>query len=96
MSEDLNRIRVGRRGVVALVDENGQYLTHPVPDRILTPARDDPALAEGRAGRVAATETISERGARIFVAAVPVESLGWLVHVELPAEEVYEPLQALL
>src|SRR5438874_2686851 len=104
----VSQIKVGERGHAYVVDAQGRLTAHPDISLVLRNT-DMSKLAQVRAARAstsgAATpdnpaETVQEaeniEGRKVLTAYAPVAPLGWLMFVELPAEEAYAPLYAAL
>jgi signal transduction histidine kinase/CheY-like chemotaxis protein len=104
----VSQIKVGERGHAYVVDAQGRLIAHPDISLVLRNT-DMSKLAQVRAARAstsgAATpdnpaETVQEaeniEGRKVLTAYAPVAPLGWLMFVELPAEEAYAPLYAAL
>src|SRR5438874_2548996 len=105
----VSQIKVGERGHAYVVDAQGRLIAHPDISLVLRNT-DMSKLAQVRAARAATSgsagagdnpvETVQEaeniEGRKVLTAYAPVAPLGWLVFVELPAEEAYAPLYAAL
>src|SRR5215475_10583812 len=105
----VSQIKVGARGHAYVVDAQGRLIAHPDISLVLRNT-DMSKLAQVRAARASASggaatsddpaETVQEaeniEGRRVLTAYAPVAPLGWLMFVELPAEEAYAPLYAAL
>src|SRR5437870_9150375 len=104
----VSQIKVGERGHAYVVDAQGRLIAHPDISLVLRNT-DMSKLAQVRAARAAtsgagsaenAAETVQEaeniEGKKVLTAYAPVAPLGWLMFVELPAEEAYAPLYAAL
>jgi signal transduction histidine kinase/CheY-like chemotaxis protein len=104
----VSQIKVGERGHAYVVDAQGRLIAHPDISLVLRNT-DMSKLAQVRAARAATTgagsadnpaETVQEAenidGRKVLTAYAPVAPLGWLMFVELPAEEAYAPLYAAL
>jgi signal transduction histidine kinase/CheY-like chemotaxis protein len=100
----VSQIKVGQRGHAYVVDAQGRLIAHPDISLVLRNT-DMSRLAQVRAARAGASgggtsETVQEseniEGRKVLTAYAPVTPLGWLVFVELPAEEAYAPLYAAL
>jgi methyl-accepting chemotaxis protein len=92
-----------------VVDAQGRLIAHPDISLVLRNT-DMSRLAQVQAARMAGskgttptdgpTETVQEseniEGRKVLTAYASVAPLGWLVFVELPAEEAYAPLYAAL
>src|SRR6266480_901495 len=107
--EVVTQIKVGERGHAYVVDAQGRLIAHPDISLVLRNT-DMSKLAQVRAARASASgsagtsdnpsETVQEaeniEGRKVLTAYAPVAPLGWLMFVELPAEEAYAPLYAAL
>ncbi len=105
----VSQIKVGERGHAYVVDAQGRLIAHPDISLVLRNT-DMSKLAQVRAARAAASggagtgdnpaQTVQEaeniEGHKVLTAYAPVAPLGWLMFVELPAEEAYAPLYAAL
>jgi signal transduction histidine kinase/DNA-binding response OmpR family regulator len=106
----VSQIKVGERGHAYVVDAQGRLIAHPDISLVLRNT-DMSKLAQVRAARAGvasggadtgdnAPETVQEaeniEGRKVLTAYAPVAPLGWLMFVELPAEEAYAPLYAAL
>src|ERR1700730_15912681 len=104
----VSQIKVGERGHAYVVDAQGRLIAHPDISLVLR-STDMSKLAQVRAARASASgagtgdngpETVQEaediEGRKVLTAYAPVAPLGWLMFVELPAEEAYAPLYAAL
>ena len=96
----VSQIKVGERGHAYVVDAQGRLIAHPDISLVLRNT-DMSKLAQVRAARSGATaEPVQEaqniEAHKVLTASAPVAPLGWLVFVELPAEEAYAPLYAAL
>src|SRR5258708_27805654 len=99
----VSQIKVGERGHAYVVDAQSRLIAHPDISLVLRNT-DMSKLAQVRAARGGATDSPNEpvqegqdiEGHNVLTASAPVSPLGWLVFVELPAEEAYAPLNAAL
>src|SRR5262245_39054408 len=105
----VTQIKVGERGHAYVVDAQGRLIAHPDISLVLRNT-DMSKLAQVQAARTATSkaagatdgpaETVQEsqniEGRQVLTAYASVAPLGWLVFVELPAEEAYAPLYAAL
>jgi signal transduction histidine kinase/CheY-like chemotaxis protein len=99
----VSQIKVGERGHAYVVDAQGRLIAHPDISLVLRNT-DMSRLAQVRAARPGSagnpSETVQEaeniEGRKVLTAYAPVAPLGWLMFVELPAEEAYAPLYAAL
>jgi signal transduction histidine kinase/CheY-like chemotaxis protein len=104
----VSQIKVGERGHAYVVDAQGRLIAHPDISLVLRNT-DMSKLAQVRAARAATTgagtgdnpaETVQEaeniERRKVLTAHASVTPLGWLMFVELPAEEAYAPLYAAL
>src|SRR5262249_38115003 len=92
-------IKVGNRGRAYVVDAHGRLIAHP-DIRLVLRNTDLSYLVQVQAARNAKSTALGEQvvndvqGERVLTAYSPVESLSWLVFVELPVVEAYAPLYA--
>jgi hypothetical protein len=101
----VSQIKVGERGHAYVIDAQGRLIAHPDISLVLRNT-DMSKLAQVRAARGSTTapdnptgpvqEGENVEGNKVLTAYAPVAPLGWLVFVELPAEEAYAPLYAAL
>ena len=93
----VSRMRVGDRGKAYVVDGNGFLVADPDIGLVLrkTQLSSLPhvrAALAGAPGEGVLSTDLS--GAKVLVAMMPIETLGWKVFVEQPAAEVYARLDA--
>jgi hypothetical protein len=97
----VSQIKIGERGVAYLLDAQGRVIVHPNTGLV---QRDFSSLAQVQAARAvsaAAAQQLAQplqpvkdiNGREVLAAHAPVAPLGWLVFVELPAEEANAPAQ---
>jgi HAMP domain-containing protein len=99
----VSQIKVGEHGHAYVVDAQGRLIAHPDISLVLRNT-DMSRLAQVRAARAGSagnpSETVQEaeniEGRKVLTAYAPVAPLGWLMFVELPAQEAYAPLYAAL
>jgi len=102
----VSQIKVGERGHAYVVDAQGRLIAHPDISLVLRNT-DMSKLAQVRAARASAAggedaasspvqESENIEGREVLTAYARVAPLGWLMFVELPAEEAYAPLYAAL
>ena len=99
----VSQIKVGTRGHAYVVNEQGRLIAHPDISLVLRNT-DMSQLAQVRAASSDAAGTTAEpvqmaqniQGHQVLTAYARVMPLGWLVFVELPIEEAYAPLYAVL
>src|SRR2546426_1083661 len=102
----VSQIKVGERGHAYVVDAQGRLIAHPDISLVLRNT-DMSKLAQVRAARASASggegaasspvqESDNIEGRKVLTAYARVAPLGWLMFVELPAEEAYAPLYAAL
>jgi signal transduction histidine kinase len=97
----VSQIKVGAHGQAYVVDAEGRLIAHPDISLVLRNT-DLSRLAQVQAARARGAgvpsdqvqEALDLQGRRVLTAYAPVEPLGWLVFVELPADEAYAPLYA--
>ena len=97
LTREINAVQVGGDGHATLYDSTGTVLADPTVSRILSrvPATDL-AVRQAEQGMEATAVGTSTSGQSIYVAAVPVASLGWITEVQLPATEVLAPSNLLI
>ena len=93
-------IKVGKNGQSFVVDAQGRLISHPDISLVLRNT-DMTQLAQVRAARSTGSEkeeVVQEakdiHGRKVLTAYAHVPGLNWIVFVELPAGEAYEPLFA--
>jgi signal transduction histidine kinase/DNA-binding response OmpR family regulator len=102
----VSQIKVGERGHAYVVDAQGRLIAHPDISLVLRNT-DMSKLAQVRAARASASggedaasspvqESQNIEGREVLTAYARVAPLGWLMFVELPAQEAYAPLYAAL
>src|SRR5262245_13931278 len=92
-------IKVGERGQAYVIDAQGRLIAHPDISLVLRNT-DMTRLTQVAAARAAGAGIPIEpvqvakdvRGREVLTAYAPVAPLGWLMFVELPADEAYGPL----
>jgi signal transduction histidine kinase len=99
----VSQIKVGKHGYAYVVDGRGRLIAHPDISLVLRNT-DLSQLAQVQAARahlegkptdqVQEAEDIQTR--RVLTAYAPVAPLGWIMFVERPVEEAYEPLYAMV
>src|SRR6266704_2616552 len=97
----VSQIKVGQHGQAYVVDAQGRLIAHPEISMVLRNI-DLSGLIQVQSARTTgaplAPDQVQEaqdlQGRRVFTAHAPVDPLGWLVFVELPADEAYAPLYA--
>jgi signal transduction histidine kinase len=96
----VSQIKVGRKGRAYVVDAQGRLIAHPDISLVLRNI-DLSNLAQVRAARTVGDTPPDPlqvandiEGRRVLTAYAPVAALHWLVFVELPVDEAYEPLYA--
>jgi signal transduction histidine kinase len=91
-------IEVGRTGRAYVVDAAGRLIAHPDIALVLrrTDLRARPQVAAALAGTGAEVPTVAPdpEGRSALSAHARIALLGWLVFVDLPVEEAYQPLYA--
>src|SRR5262249_48961684 len=93
LSAYMDRIPVGQGGRASLLTREGVILTSADRRQILTTMTDrgNEALAAGREGRGASAVATESEGGKIFAAAAPIPSLGWIAQVVVPWDEAIAP-----
>src|SRR5262245_23874568 len=95
----VSQIKVGQEGRAYVVDAQGRLIAHPDINLVLRNI-DLSGLAQVQAARAAGGATPEEpvqvakdiQGRRVLTAHASIPPLGWLVFVELPIDEAYQPL----
>jgi signal transduction histidine kinase len=99
----ISRIQVGRGGVAYVVDERGLLIAHPDISLVLN--KTDLSRLPGVALAMAKVRNpglqvpaISKdlSGRDVLRASAPIGTLGWLVFVDLPLAEAFQPVYAVL
>jgi signal transduction histidine kinase len=97
----ISGIRVGRAGYAYVVDGQGRLIAHPDISLVLADMdvsdRPQVRLARDRAeGQRKASPTTDFSGRGVLSAFAAIRPLDWLVFVETPLAEAYQPLNATL
>jgi signal transduction histidine kinase/CheY-like chemotaxis protein len=95
----VTQIKVGERGQAYVIDAEGRLIAHPDISLVLRNT-DMTRLTQVEAARAAGAGAPVEpvqvakdiRGREVLTAYAPIAPLGWLMFVELPANEAYAPL----
>ena len=92
----LARARIGATGYFFLFSRDRSMIMHPDPDMILkrntTPGANllfDMALA----GKASSGETTNLQGVRTVQSFKPLRSVNWVLGIDQPVEELYEPIR---
>jgi signal transduction histidine kinase len=95
----ITAIKVGQHGQAFVIDAQGRLIAHPDISLVLRNTdmtRLEQVVAARAAGAGSAAEPVQTgtdtRGREVLTAYAAVPELGWIVFVELPAEEAYAPL----
>jgi GAF domain-containing protein/two-component sensor histidine kinase len=103
--EDISRIKIGRAGAAYVIDRNGLLIAHPDIGLVLrkTDLSQLDYVVSARRHQIAPGEKRLRHdgtdwmGRSVLTASAPIGSLSWLVFVDLPLSEAFEPiLHALL
>src|SRR5262245_22577522 len=97
----ISRMRIGKAGVAYVVDERGLLIAHPDIGLVLrktdltglahvTAARR--ALGGPPTGAKVPVLSHDRAGREVLTVNAPIDSLRWLVFVDLPREEAFQPL----
>ncbi|HSF05393.1 MAG TPA: ATP-binding protein [Methylomirabilota bacterium] len=98
----VSQIKIGRAGQAYVVDARGQLIAHPDISLVLKKS-DLSGLEQVQAARAAAarrspseepTQAQDLQGRRVLAAYAPITPLGWLVIVEQPLTEAFQPIYA--
>jgi signal transduction histidine kinase/HAMP domain-containing protein len=93
----VSQIKVGKAGLAYVVDRNGALIAHPDISLVLQKTTLD-NLEQVKAaltpGREDVTIARDPKGREVLTAHSAIAPLGWVVLVEQPAEEAFEPLRA--
>jgi signal transduction histidine kinase len=97
----VSQIKVGMHGQAYVLDGRGRLIAHPDLSLVLRNsdlsnlAQVQAARATASGGAVEPVQTARDiQGQEVLTAHALIAPLGWLVFVELPAEEAYAPLYA--
>jgi signal transduction histidine kinase len=97
IGELVSRIKVGREGRAYVIDAHARLVAHPDINLMLRNI-DLSRLSQVQAARAvgAPAEPLQVakdiQGRKVLTAYASIDSLGWLVFVELPVDEAYQPL----
>jgi HAMP domain-containing protein len=93
----ISQIKVGKAGLAYVVDGNGVLIAHPDISLVLQKTSLD-GLEQVRAaltpGRDAIAIAHDPKGREVLTAHSTIAPLGWVVFVDQPLEEAFEPLRA--
>lgn len=101
----ITRIKIGETGSAFVVDSQGRLVSHPNISLVLqqTDLSSLPQIAQalsarGQSGPNSAQATTARDlvGRQVLTPHQTIESLGWLVFVEIPSDEAFAPLYASL
>jgi signal transduction histidine kinase/DNA-binding response OmpR family regulator/HAMP domain-containing protein len=98
----ISRVKAGKAGYAYLVDAHGQLIAHPEIHLVLrrTDLADLPQVREALGGATAAGEerTIARdlQGQEVLTAHQAIDPPGWVVFVNQPLGEAFEPVRASL
>jgi signal transduction histidine kinase len=98
----VSQIKIGRAGHAYVVDARGQLIAHPDISLVLKKSDlsglEQVQAARARAERSSSSEEPTQaqdlQGRRVLAAHAPITPLGWLVIVEQPLAEAFEPIHA--
>jgi signal transduction histidine kinase len=95
----VTQIKVGQRGQAYVIDAQGRLIAHPDISLVLRNtdmtrlAQVEAARAGGMGTPIEPVQEAKDIGGRdVLTAYEPIAPLGWLMFVELPANEAYAPL----
>jgi two-component system, NtrC family, sensor kinase len=97
----VSQVKVGQEGRAYVVDAQGRLIAHPDMSLVLRKI-DLSGLVQVQAAQAIAGAMPSDplqvakdiQGRRVLTTYAPIPPLGWLVFVELPVDEAYQPLYA--
>src|SRR5262249_13612649 len=92
----VSQIKVGKAGLAYVVDANGTLIAHPDISLVLqnTTLEQLAQVKAALAGREDVTIAKDLKGREVLTAHSRIAPLGWVVFVEQPLEEAFEPLRA--
>jgi signal transduction histidine kinase/DNA-binding response OmpR family regulator len=90
MWEAISEIRVGEAGYAYVVDQNNRLIAHP--DISLVLQKTELYSRPGGDARDQVAISRSPQGRQVLSAYARIDSLGWLVVVDLPLHEALEPM----
>ena len=93
----ISQIKVGKAGLAYVVDGNGVLIAHPDISLVLQKTSLD-GLEQVRAALTPGQDAIAiahdPKGREVLSAHSTIATLGWVVFVDQPLEEAFEPLRA--
>jgi signal transduction histidine kinase/HAMP domain-containing protein len=93
----VSQIKVGKAGLAYVVDRNGVLIAHPDISLVLQKTSLD-GLEQVKAALTPGAEQVAiardQKGREVLTAHSTIPSLGWVVFVDQPLEEAFEPLRA--
>ncbi len=93
----ISQIKVGKAGLAYVVDGNGVLIAHPDISLVLQKTSLD-GLEQVRAALTPGQDAIAiahdPKGREVLTAHSTIAPLGWVVFVDQPLEEAFEPLRA--
>ena len=93
----ISQIKVGKAGLAYVVDSNGVLIAHPDISLVLQKTSLD-SLEQVRAALTPGQDAIAiahdPKGREVLTAHSTIAPLGWVVFVDQPLEEAFEPLRA--
>ncbi|MEA2641829.1 MAG: hypothetical protein QOF51_3223 [Chloroflexota bacterium] len=95
LTNQLDRVRLGERGMVTLTAADGRILVHPDESQILKAGSgSNAAIASALRGQPATLTTTNGSGESVVAATVLAPSVGWVIEAEIPVSQAMEPLWA--
>ena len=94
----VSQLRIGRAGIAYVIDAEGHLVAHPDISLVLQKldwTKQTQVVAARAAGPESQTrhiEAVNRGGKAVLVAFARIPSLDWLVMVEVPREQAFEPL----
>ncbi len=93
----VSQIKVGKAGLAYVVDRNGVLIAHPDISLVLQKTSLD-GLEQVKAALTPGQEAVAiahdPKGREVLTAHSTITPLGWVVFVDQPLEEAFEPLRA--
>jgi diguanylate cyclase (GGDEF)-like protein/PAS domain S-box-containing protein len=93
---DLNKIKIGKEGYLALSNKNRLMIISSDPKRTMTPAAGpgiNRLLDRALAGYEGSGQTVNSAGVPMYATFKHLNTVDWLLSANLPVSEAEEPLQ---